>query len=140
MLEARKVTKRFGGLVAISEVDFALEPGTIASIIGPNGAGKTTFFNVLTGIYTPDEGSVTFEGRSLVGLRSDQITALGVCRTFQDMRLFAEKAVGGAPGVLGPGGPGGEEEGVGEKPPDRGQAGQGIARAPAPGPKPPPLD
>ncbi|MGH7361788.1 MAG: ABC transporter ATP-binding protein [Candidatus Methylomirabilales bacterium] len=93
MLEARKVTKRFGGLVAISEVDFALEPGTIASIIGPNGAGKTTFFNVLTGIYTPDEGSVTFEGRSLVGLRSDQITALGICRTFQNIRLFAEMSV-----------------------------------------------
>ena len=93
MLEARKVTKRFGGLVAISEVDFALEPGTIASIIGPNGAGKTTFFNVLTGIYTPDEGGVTFEGRSLVGLRSDQITALGVCRTFQNIRLFPEMPV-----------------------------------------------
>jgi branched-chain amino acid transport system ATP-binding protein len=93
MLEARKVTKRFGGLVAISEVDFALEPGTIASIIGPNGAGKTTFFNVLTGIYAPDGGSITFEGRSLVGLRSDQITALGVCRTFQNIRLFAEMSV-----------------------------------------------
>ncbi|MCI0370757.1 MAG: ATP-binding cassette domain-containing protein, partial [candidate division NC10 bacterium] len=93
MLEARKVTKRFGGLVAISEVDFALEPGTIASIIGPNGAGKTTFFNVLTGIYAPDGGSITFEGRSLVGLRSDQITALGVCRTFQNIRLFAEMPV-----------------------------------------------
>jgi len=93
MLEARKVTKRFGGLVAVSEVDFTLEPGTIASIIGPNGAGKTTFFNVVTGIYTPDEGSVTFEGRSLVGLRPDQITALGVCRTFQNIRLFAEMSV-----------------------------------------------
>ena len=58
-----------------------------------NGAGKTTFFNVLTGIYTPDEGSVTFEGRSLTGLRPDQITALGVCRTFQNIRLFAEMSV-----------------------------------------------
>ncbi|HEV8663903.1 MAG TPA: ABC transporter ATP-binding protein [Candidatus Methylomirabilis sp.] len=93
MLEARKVTKRFGGLVAISDVDFALEPGTIASIIGPNGAGKTTFFNVLTGIYTPEGGSIAFEGRSLLGLRPDQITALGVCRTFQNIRLFAEMSV-----------------------------------------------
>ena len=93
MLEARKVTKRFGGLVALSEVDFTLTPGTIASIIGPNGAGKTTFFNVLTGIYTPDEGSVTFEGRALTGLRSDQITALGICRTFQNIRLFPEMSV-----------------------------------------------
>lgn len=93
MLEARRITKRFGGLVAISEVEFALEPGMIASIIGPNGAGKTTFFNVVTGIYTPDEGSITFEGRSLVGLRPDQITALGICRTFQNIRLFAEMSV-----------------------------------------------
>jgi len=87
-LEARGVTKRFGGLTAVSKVDFALESG-IASIIGPNGAGKTTFFNVLTGLYAPDEGDVTFQGHSLVGLRPDQITALGICRTFQNIRLFA---------------------------------------------------
>jgi len=88
VLEARGVTKRFGGLTAVSKVDFALGSG-IASIIGPNGAGKTTFFNVLTGLYAPDEGDVTFRGRSLVGLRPDQITALGICRTFQNIRLFA---------------------------------------------------
>ncbi len=88
LLAARGVTKRFGGLTAVSNVDFALESG-IASIIGPNGAGKTTLFNVFTGIYGPDAGEVTFRGRSLVGLRPDQITALGICRTFQNIRLFA---------------------------------------------------
>ncbi len=87
-LEARGVTKRFGGLVAVNRVDFALDEG-IASIIGPNGAGKTTLFNVFTGLYTPDEGGVTFRGRPLAGLRPDEITALGVCRTFQSIRLFA---------------------------------------------------
>ena len=88
LFEARGVTKRFGGLTALSSVDFALESG-IASIIGPNGAGKTTLFNVFTGLYACDEGSVTFRQQSLVGLRPDEITALGVCRTFQNIRLFA---------------------------------------------------
>jgi branched-chain amino acid transport system ATP-binding protein len=87
LLEARGVTKRFGGLTAVSKIDFVLESG-IASIIGPNGAGKTTLFNVFTGLYGPDDGDVTFQGRSLLGLRPDQITALGVCRTFQNIRLF----------------------------------------------------
>jgi len=85
--EARGVTKRFGGLTAVNRVDFTLDGG-IASIIGPNGAGKTTLFNVFTGLYTPDDGAVTWQGRSLVGLRPDQITALGICRTFQNIRLF----------------------------------------------------
>jgi branched-chain amino acid transport system ATP-binding protein len=88
LFEAREVTKRFGGLLALSRVDYTLERG-ISSIIGPNGAGKTTLFNVFTGLYTPDGGTVTFRGHSLVGLRPDQITALGVCRTFQNIRLFA---------------------------------------------------
>src|SRR5262245_54703507 len=88
LFEARGVTKRFGGLTALSSVDFTLERG-IVSIIGPNGAGKTTLFNVFTGLYIPDDGSVTFRGHALLGLRPDQITALGVCRTFQNIRLFA---------------------------------------------------
>jgi branched-chain amino acid transport system ATP-binding protein len=88
VFEARAVTKRFGGLTALHQVDFTLGEG-IASIIGPNGAGKTTLFNVFTGLHVPDEGTVTFQGRSLVGLRPDQITALGICRTFQNIRLFA---------------------------------------------------
>jgi branched-chain amino acid transport system ATP-binding protein len=88
LFEARGISKRFGGLTALHRVDFALERG-IVSIIGPNGAGKTTLFNVFTGLYVPDEGSVTFRGQALLGLRPDQITTLGVCRTFQNIRLFA---------------------------------------------------
>jgi branched-chain amino acid transport system ATP-binding protein len=88
LFRAERVTKRFGGLTAVNGVDFSLESG-IASIIGPNGAGKTTLFNIFTGLYQPDEGTITFRGRSLVGLRPDQITALGICRTFQNIRLFA---------------------------------------------------
>jgi branched-chain amino acid transport system ATP-binding protein len=88
LFEARNVTKRFGGLTALHGVDFAVDRG-ISSIIGPNGAGKTTLFNVFTGLYTADEGVVTFRDRSILGLRPDQITALGICRTFQNIRLFA---------------------------------------------------
>jgi branched-chain amino acid transport system ATP-binding protein len=88
LFEARGITKRFGGLLAVHRVDYELQQG-ISSIIGPNGAGKTTLFNVFTGLYAPDDGQVTFRGHSLVGLRPDQITALGVCRTFQNIRLFA---------------------------------------------------
>src|SRR5438046_9483352 len=88
MFEAVDVTKTFGGLTAVQRVTFTLDGG-IASIIGPNGAGKTTLFNVFTGLYPPDGGSVSFRGQALVGLRPDEITALGVCRTFQNIRLFA---------------------------------------------------
>jgi branched-chain amino acid transport system ATP-binding protein len=92
LLDVRGVSKRFGGLTAVNRVDFGLEAG-IASIIGPNGAGKTTLFNILTGLYAPDEGSIVFRGRPLVGLRPDQIAALGICRTFQNIRLFANMTV-----------------------------------------------
>jgi len=88
LFEARGVTKRFGGLTALHGVDFAVDGG-ISSIIGPNGAGKTTLFNIFTGLYAADEGSVNFRDRPLLGLRPDQITALGICRTFQNIRLFA---------------------------------------------------
>src|SRR5438105_4068277 len=108
LLEARGVTKRFGGLIALNKVDFILEEGRIASIIGPNGAGKTTFFNVFTGLYVPEEGTVSFRGAPLLGLRSDQITALGVCRTFQNIRLFrnmtaVENVLVGMHARVGPG-------------------------------------
>jgi branched-chain amino acid transport system ATP-binding protein len=93
LLTTQGVTKRFGGLTALSGVDFQLEEGTISSVIGPNGAGKTTLFNVLTGVYQPDGGEVRFRGHSLRGLRPDQITALGMCRTFQNIRLFANMTV-----------------------------------------------
>jgi branched-chain amino acid transport system ATP-binding protein len=89
LLEARGISKRFGGLTALDNVDFTLDEGRIASIIGPNGAGKTTFFNVFTGIYVPEEGTVTFRGTPVLGKRPDQITALGICRTFQNIRLFS---------------------------------------------------
>lgn len=89
LLEARGITKRFGGLVAVNDVNFTLEQGQIAGIIGPNGAGKTTFFNVITGIYKPEEGTMKFEGQNLVGLQPEEIAARGLKRTFQNIRLFA---------------------------------------------------
>jgi branched-chain amino acid transport system ATP-binding protein len=93
LLHAANVTKRFGGLVAVDNVDFVIQAGTIASLIGPNGAGKTTLFNVITGIYKPEAGRVDFNGHELVGLRSDQIATRGVSRTFQNIRLFSEMTV-----------------------------------------------
>ncbi|MEZ4860910.1 MAG: ABC transporter ATP-binding protein [Caldilineaceae bacterium] len=93
LLHLSKITKRFGGLVAVNAVDFKVEPGVIASIIGPNGAGKTTLFNIITGIYRPDEGTITFNGASIAGRRPDQITDLGMCRTFQNIRLFHNMSV-----------------------------------------------
>jgi branched-chain amino acid transport system ATP-binding protein len=87
LFEARGVTKRFGGLTAVNDVDFALDTG-IASIIGPNGAGKTTLFNIFTGLYGADRGEVRFRGTALIGRRPDEITGLGLCRTFQNIRLF----------------------------------------------------
>lgn len=88
ILEAYGVTKRFGGLVAINNLDFTLEEGSIASIIGPNGAGKTTFFNCITGFYVPDKGTILFEGHEIQGLRPDKITAMGIARTYQNIRIF----------------------------------------------------
>jgi len=88
LLEARQVTKIFGGLVAVDHVDFSIKEKSIASLIGPNGAGKTTFFNCLTGLYEPEIGEVIFDGKPLVGLRPDQITATGMARTYQNIRLF----------------------------------------------------
>ena len=88
LFEAVDVIKTFGGLTALQRVGFAIDGG-IASIIGPNGAGKTTLFNVFTGLYQPDRGTLRFRGQPLVGLRPDEITALGLCRTFQNIRLFA---------------------------------------------------
>ena len=93
LLNATRVVKRFGGLTAVNKMDFNLEKGEIVSIIGPNGAGKTTFFNTMTGIYRPEEGQIIFNGKSLLGLRSDQIAARGISRTFQNIRLFANMTV-----------------------------------------------
>ena len=88
ILEAHAVRKEFGGLVAVSDIDFDVPRGGIVSLIGPNGAGKTTFFNMLTGAYTPTSGQVTFDGREIIGLPAHAITQLGVGRTFQNIRLF----------------------------------------------------
>ncbi len=89
LLEVERITKRFGGLVALSEVSFAIRRGEIYGLIGPNGAGKTTLFNVLTGLYRQDEGRFRFEGRVLERQTPDRIAALGIARTFQNIRLFA---------------------------------------------------
>jgi branched-chain amino acid transport system ATP-binding protein len=88
ILETQELTKLFGGLVAVDRVSFRVPHRAIASIIGPNGAGKTTFFNMLTGLYRPSLGRVLFDGRDVTTKRPDQITALGVARTFQNIRLF----------------------------------------------------
>jgi branched-chain amino acid transport system ATP-binding protein len=90
ILSAQKVTKRFGGLVAVRQLDFSVPQGGIVSLIGPNGAGKTTFFNCITGFYRVEEGTLSFEGAALNDLRPDQIVALGIARTYQNIRLFAE--------------------------------------------------
>jgi branched-chain amino acid transport system ATP-binding protein len=88
LLKADGVTKRFGGLVAVDGLDFELAEGQIASVIGPNGAGKTTFFNMLTGLYRPSEGAISYGGREITRARPDRITAMGIARTFQNIRLF----------------------------------------------------
>jgi branched-chain amino acid transport system ATP-binding protein len=89
ILSSNNVTKRFGGLVAVDQFDLDLKELTIHSIIGPNGAGKTTFFNCVTGFYAPEEGELYFNGTSLKGLKPDRIAALGIARTYQNIRLFA---------------------------------------------------
>ena len=93
LFEAQGITKRFGGLTAVNNVSLQVGERSIISVIGPNGAGKTTFFNLVTGLYTPDEGSVTLGSSSLVGLRPDQIAAHGITRTFQNIRLFNNMTV-----------------------------------------------
>jgi branched-chain amino acid transport system ATP-binding protein len=89
ILEAVEVTKRFGGLIAVNNVDFFIKRGSICSVIGPNGAGKTTFFNMITGVYTPTSGTLLFDGRSIAGLKPNQVTQRGIGRTFQNIRLFS---------------------------------------------------
>ena len=88
LLETKNLTKHFGGLKAIEGVDMRVERERIVSVIGPNGAGKTTFFNCVTGIYQPSQGTVHFHDRDVTGMAPHDITALGVARTFQNIRLF----------------------------------------------------
>jgi branched-chain amino acid transport system ATP-binding protein len=88
ILTARRTTKRFGGLVAVDELDVEIKEKSIHSIIGPNGAGKTTFFNCVTGFYRPEQGEILLNSHSLVGLMPDQLVRLGIARTYQNIRLF----------------------------------------------------
>ncbi len=89
ILTAKQVTKRFGGLTAVSHFDVEIKEHSIHSIIGPNGAGKTTFFNCVTGFYRHEEGTILFEGRPVDGRSPDQVTRMGIARTYQNIRLFA---------------------------------------------------
>jgi ABC-type branched-subunit amino acid transport system ATPase component len=93
LLEVDGVTKRFGGLSALNELSFEVQEREIVSIIGPNGAGKSTVFNVITGLYPPDEGDVRFGGESIVGLSPNRITRIGIARTFQNVHLFPNMTV-----------------------------------------------
>ncbi|HNS40086.1 MAG: ABC transporter ATP-binding protein [Anaerolineae bacterium] len=89
LLEATRVTKRFGGLTAVNDLSFSIPRNSIVSIIGPNGAGKTTFFNCITGFYVIDEGDIVFDGHSIKGKSPDVITKMGIARTYQNIRLFS---------------------------------------------------
>jgi branched-chain amino acid transport system ATP-binding protein len=93
LLSLEHVTQRFGGLVAVGDLDFALDAGSIVAMIGPNGAGKSTVFNLITGIYRPSAGRIVFDGVSLLGRSTGTIAALGIARTFQNVRLFSFMSV-----------------------------------------------
>ena len=93
ILEITNLTKHFGGVTAVSNIDISVQEGQIASLIGPNGAGKTTLFNCVTGLEPPSEGSVRFQDQNIVGLRPDQIAEIGMARTFQNIRLFSQLTV-----------------------------------------------
>ena len=93
LLEVEGVSKHFGGLYALNELDLHVDEGEIVSVIGPNGAGKSTVFNVITGLYSPDAGDVRFRGESLLGRLPSQVTKLGIARTFQNVKLFPNMTV-----------------------------------------------
>jgi branched-chain amino acid transport system ATP-binding protein len=88
LLTLEEATIKFGGLVAVNKVSFALEKGDLFGLIGPNGAGKTTCFNIITGVYKPTSGAIRFNGKNISGTPSNKIATLGICRTFQNIRLF----------------------------------------------------
>ncbi|HEX7022924.1 MAG TPA: ATP-binding cassette domain-containing protein, partial [Trueperaceae bacterium] len=93
MLDIQGVSKSFGGLQAIADLDLSVAEGEIVSVIGPNGAGKTTFFNLVTGVYQPDTGDIRFQGRSIIGKKPSDIVDMGIARTFQNLRLFTHLSV-----------------------------------------------
>lgn len=90
LLAIKELSKHFGGLVAVDAVDLEIEKGQIVSVIGPNGAGKTTFFNMISGLYTPDGGDIIFEGKKINKLTPEKVAGLRISRTFQNIRLFPE--------------------------------------------------
>ncbi|TLM80744.1 MAG: ATP-binding cassette domain-containing protein, partial [Actinobacteria bacterium] len=89
VVDAKNATMQFGGLKAVNDVTMHIDEGEIVALIGPNGAGKTTFFNMLTGIYKPTEGTLTYEGAEVGGKKPHVIAKMGIARTFQNIRLFA---------------------------------------------------
>ncbi len=93
LLELKRVSKAFGGIMACRDVSFATKQGQIMGLIGPNGAGKTTMFNLITGVYAPTSGSILFEGQELAGMGPDGIVSRGIARTFQNIRLFRNLSV-----------------------------------------------
>lgn len=93
LLQLDKATIRFGGLTAVSELDLQIGPNELVGLIGPNGAGKTTAFNLITGVYQPTAGEISFNGQSIVGCKPYRITASGIARTFQNIRLFSSLTV-----------------------------------------------
>ena len=93
IFELSGVTKNFGGVRAVSDMSFSIPEGQLAGLMGPNGAGKTTIFNLVTGVYDPDEGSITFKGENLVPLKTFHIVHRGIARTFQNLRLFQRSSV-----------------------------------------------
>src|SRR6266581_321619 len=93
LLKLNKVTKHFGGLAAVQDLDLEVKPQEIISVIGPNGAGKTTVFNLITGIYRPSAGEIQLAGQSLSGLSPDKVLRRGIARTFQNIRLFNNMTV-----------------------------------------------
>ncbi|MDP7452577.1 MAG: ATP-binding cassette domain-containing protein, partial [Arenicellales bacterium] len=93
MLELRSVSKVFGELSALRQVDLSIPPGRVSGLIGPNGSGKTTLVNIITGIYAPDTGKILFNGVDITGSTADQTTRFGIARTFQNIRIFSRMTV-----------------------------------------------
>ena len=93
IVEGEGVTKYFGGLAAVSHVDFSVDPGEVVGLIGPNGAGKTTLFNLISGALIPKEGAIRFNGQDITGLKPHKICKMGLARTFQSVRVFANMPV-----------------------------------------------
>lgn len=93
LLKTQDLTITFGGLIAVNSIDMSVDEGEVRGVIGPNGSGKTTFLNLISGIYQPTRGSIVFDGKPIQGLRADAVARKGICRTFQNIRLFGDLSV-----------------------------------------------